>query len=95
MIDEKEASKKDPKASLIMPRKSSRHEKLPEPTGPYTVGYLDYEWTPSGTKTVPEPPSKFMMARLFYPSSLDHAEAKKQRGLWIVSKQEGEGTISI
>lgn len=74
-----------------MPKKSSRRETLPEPTGPYTVGYLDYEWMPKGTKAVPEPSSKFMMARLFYPSSLSHEEAQKQRGLWIVSRQEGEG----
>lgn len=66
--------------------------KLPKPTGPYTVGFVDYEWKPKPTKRVPKLPVNYATVRIYYPSSLDQETASKQRSLWVVSESEFLGT---
>ena len=48
-------------------RSSSTIATLPRPSGPYSVGFVDYEWTPEKTKYLDKPPS-FVLARIYYPS---------------------------
>lgn len=40
---------------------------LPQPTGPYSVGFTDYEWIPSASKHTDKPPAH-VLARIYYPS---------------------------
>jgi hypothetical protein len=48
-------------------RSSSTIATLPRPSGPYSVGFVDYEWSPSQTQHSDRPPS-FVLARIYYPS---------------------------
>lgn len=40
---------------------------LPRPAGPFSVGFVDYEWSPLRTERTDNPPS-FILARIYYPS---------------------------
>lgn len=40
---------------------------LPRPSGPFSVGFLDLEWLPKGSRHVSQPPG-YVLARIYYPS---------------------------
>lgn len=72
---------------------SSTPKGLPRPSGPFSVGFQDFEWCPKQTKYTTEPPS-FVLARVYYPSlpitrheNFDDAkeDAWKGRSHWIPS----------
>jgi len=70
---------------------------LPRPTGPYGVGFLDYEWVPQSIQSSissDTPRSAYSLARLYYPSSLvssDDKEYEKSCGSWMPSPAYHQG----
>ncbi len=53
---------------------------LPKPSGPYPVGFIDYEWKPPKTEYTTHP-SAFALVRIYYPSS----QVSEEYGKWIPS----------
>lgn len=46
---------------------------LPRPSGPFSVGFTDYEWVAQSTKHTENPPL-YVLARIYYPSTPTTAE---------------------
>lgn len=40
---------------------------LPRPSGPFSVGFVDYEWAPRRNERTDNPPS-YILTRIYYPS---------------------------
>jgi platelet-activating factor acetylhydrolase len=57
---------------------------LKKPTGPYKVGFVDYEWEPPNPCQVLGPPTT-AICRIYYPSSLTDEDFMDRRGNWIPS----------
>lgn len=76
-------------ASLFGGNKKARL--LPKPTGPFAVGFIDYEWSPPACTEHTRNPPAFALTRLFYPSQpMAEADAQgagyeDQCGYWIPS----------
>lgn len=64
---------------------------LPCPSGPFAVGFVDYEWAPRRSAYVQDPPA-YVLARIYYPSmrvvreeGADGEDAWQGRSHWIPS----------
>lgn len=64
-------------------RSSTGKSALPRPTGPFTVGFVDYEWRPTKTAHTQSPPS-YILARIYYPSLpvTKHEESEEMEPEW-------------
>lgn len=57
---------------------------LPKPSGPYAVGFTDYEWIPSLSNGEDSSLPAYSLVRIYYPSGLDVGDERRY-GRWIPS----------
>lgn len=65
---------------------------LPKPSGPFSVGCIDYEWNPHSSNTSATATEPYCLARIYYPSDMAMDEHYEEKcGTWLPSSDYHPG----